>query len=117
MLNNRQIDVILAILEYLRDNTELDWKTWEEVEELLIKKNSILEEKDRGRILDIREHIKAKGHWEGEREGLRKGRREGRKKERQKIVLNMLKKKLNISLISEVTGLSEKGIQKLKNGS
>ncbi|MDE0517943.1 MAG: hypothetical protein OXH36_00085 [Bdellovibrionales bacterium] len=61
---------------------------------------------------DVREIIKEKGRWEGEREGIKKGRQE----ERQQVVLNMLKKKLNISVISEVTGLSEKEIKKLKNG-
>ncbi|MDE0119339.1 MAG: hypothetical protein OXM55_04940 [Bdellovibrionales bacterium] len=62
---------------------------------------------------DVREIIKEKGRWEGEREGLKKGRQEGR----QEVVLNMLKKKTDISFISEVTGLSEKAIRKLKNGS
>ena len=62
---------------------------------------------------DVREIIKEKGRWEGERKGLKKGRQEGR----QEVVLNMLKKKLDISVISEVTGFSEKEIQKLKNGS
>ncbi len=90
---------------------------------------------------DVREIIKEKGRWEGERQGLkkgrqegrkegerkglrkgrqegeRKGRREGRQEGRQEVVLNMLKKKLDTSLISEVTGLSEKAIKKLKNGS
>ncbi len=65
---------------------------------------------------DVREIIKEKGRWEGEREGIKKGRQEGRQEERQQVVLNMLKKKLNISVISEVTGLSEKEIKKLKNG-
>ena len=62
---------------------------------------------------DVREIIKEKGRWEGEREGLKKGRQEGR----QEVVLNLLKKKTDISFISEVTGLSEKEIKKLKNGS
>ena len=51
--------------------------------------------------MDIREHIKEKGRWEG----------------RQEVVLNMLKEKADISFISKVTGLSEKEIKKLKNGS
>ena len=62
---------------------------------------------------DVREIIKEKGRWEGERKGLKKGRQEGR----QEVVLNMLKKKTDISFISEVTGLSEKEIKNLKNGS
>ncbi len=58
---------------------------------------------------DVREIIKEKGRWEG--------RQEGRQEKRQQVVLNMLKKKADISFISEVTGLSEKAIKKLKNGS
>ena len=57
---------------------------------------------------DVREIIKEKGRWEGER----KGRQESRKQ----IVLNMLKEKADISFISKVTGLAEKEIKKLKNG-
>ena len=51
--------------------------------------------------MDIREHIKEKGRWEG----------------RQEVTLNLLSKKMDISFISEVTVLSEKEIKKLKNGS
>lgn len=70
---------------------------------------------------DVREIIKEKGRWEGQKEGLRKGRqegqKEGRQEERQQIVLNMLKEKADIAFISKVTGLSEKAIRKLKNDS
>ena len=59
---------------------------------------------------DVREIIKEKGRWEGER----KGRQEGRKERNKEIVLNMLTEKADISFISKVTGLSEKEIQKLK---
>ncbi len=62
---------------------------------------------------DVREIIKEKGRWEGERQGLKKGRQEGR----QEVVLNMLKEKADIAFISKVTGLSEKTIRKLKNDS
>ena len=55
---------------------------------------------------DVREIIKEKGRWEGERKG--------RKERKKEIVLNMLKEKTDISFIAKVTGLSEKEIQKLK---
>ncbi len=100
------------------DNTELDAKTWEKAEKLLIEEGIL---KQGGLMQDVREVIKEKGRWEGERQGLRKGRLEGIQKGRQErnkqVVLNMLRKKLDTSLISEVTGLSEKAIKKLKNGS
>ncbi len=106
--------VELRVLEYLKDNTKLDAKTWEKVEKLLIEAGIL---KQGGLMQDVREIIKEKGRWEGEREGMKKGRQEGRQEERQQVVLNMLKKKLDISIIAEVTGLSEKAIRKLKNGS
>ncbi|MDE0119340.1 MAG: Rpn family recombination-promoting nuclease/putative transposase, partial [Bdellovibrionales bacterium] len=102
--------VELRILEYLRDNTELDSKIWEKAEKLLIEAGVL---KQGGLMQDVREIIKEKGRWEGEREGLKKGRQEGR----QEVVLNMLKEKADITFISKVTGLSEKAIKKLKNGS
>ena len=45
-------------------------------------------------------------------EGMQKGLQKGR----QEVVLNLLKKDADISFISEVTGLPEKEIKKLKNG-
>ena len=109
--------VELRILEYLRDNTELDSKTWEKAEKLLIEAGVL---KRGGLMQDVREIIKEKGRWEGERTGLRKGLRKGRQEGRQErdkeVILNMLKEKINVSVISKVTGLSEKEIKKLKNG-
>ena len=92
----------LRVLEYLRDNTKLDSKTWEEAEEQLIETGVL---KQGGLMQDVREIIKEKGRWEGRKEG------------RKEVVLNMLKEKADISFISKVTGLSEKAIRKLKNGS
>ena len=63
----------------------------------------------RGGYMDILTHIKEKEHI--------KGRQEGRQESRQEIILNMLKKNLDIKLISKVTGLSAKEIKKLKKGS
>ena len=39
----------------------------------------------------------------------------GRQEGRQEVVLNMLKKKMDVSLIAEITNLPEKEIKKLKN--
>ena len=50
------------------------------------------------------------------KKGMERGRQEGIERGRQAVILNMLKKKLDVSLISEVTGLSEEEIKKLKNG-
>ena len=114
--------VELRILEYLFENTELDLKTWGKAEKLLIEAGIL---KQGGLMQDVREIIKEKGRWEGQREGLKKGRQEGRQAGRQEgrqernkeVVLNMLKKKTDISFISEVTGLSAKEIKKMKKDS
>ena len=54
--------------------------------------------------MNIKEYIKE----EGRQEGLQ---------QRDKVVLNMLKEKVDMAFICKVTGLSEKEIKKLKNGS
>ena len=94
--------VELRILEYLRDNTGLDLKVWEKAEKLLLSEGIL---KQGGLMQDVWEIIKEKGRWEG------------RQEERQQVVRNMLKKKLSISIISDVRGWPEREIKKLKNGS
>ena len=111
------------------DNTDLEEKTWRQAEAWFIEKGFLT----KGGVMDIREYIKEKYLWEGmqkgrlegQQEGMQKGRLEGqqegmqkgRLEGRQQVILNMLKKELDVSLISEVTGLSEKEIKKLQNGS
>ena len=46
----------------------------------------------KGGVMDIREHIKEKGRWEGQQEGM------------QQVVLNMLKEKADMRFICKVTG-------------
>ena len=60
-----------------------------------------------------------KGHQEGmqqgRQQGMQQGRQQGMQQGRQQVVLNMLKKQAEMAFISEVTGLSEEEIKKLKN--
>ena len=69
-------------------------------------------------VNDAKYQAMKKGREEGRQEGLQTGREEGREegleKGRQAIALNMLQKKLDISLIAEVTGLTEKEIKNLR---
>ena len=51
---------------------------------------------------------------QGIQKGLRKGKQEGKQKGMQAVALNMLKKQMELSVISEVTGLSLKELKKLK---
>ena len=61
-----------------------------------------------------------KGMQKGRQEGMQKGRQEGmqkgRQEERRYVILNMLKEKFDISVISKATGLPKAKILKLKNG-
>lgn len=59
--------------------------------------------------------VKQEGKEEGIEEGRQEGRQEGREEGIMKTARNMLAKGLDISLIAEVTGLSEQVLQKLKN--
>ena len=70
---------------------------------------------------EIKKEAKLEGWQKGQKEGWQKGQKEGwqkgRQEEKRQVILKMLQKKSDISFISEVTGLSEGEIKKLKNGS
>ena len=83
-------------------------KIWQEEEKELMEKGVF----NRAGEFDIVKHITKKEYITGFKQGFQ----ESRKKERKKLILNMLKKKLDIKLVSRVTGLSAKEIKKLKNG-
>ena len=57
------------------------------------------------------------GQVDGRKKGRQEGLQEGMQQGRQQVVLNMLKKQAEMAFISEVTGLSEEEIKKLKNDS
>ena len=100
-------EIIVDIVEYLRDTTGLSLKNWRETEKQLIEEGIL----KKGGVMLIKDVIKEKGRWEGMQKGIQKGIQKGR----QEVILNMLKEKMNISVISKVTGLSEKEIKKFKN--
>ena len=60
--------------------------------------------------MDIQEEIKQRGVLEGRKQGMQ----QGREKERCQVILSMLQKKADVAFISEVTGLPEAEIIKLK---
>ena len=88
-------------------------KLWKGLEQDSVKKGIFL----KGGYMNTKEYIKEEGRMEGLTEGRMEGLTEGRQERNQEVILNMLKRKLDISLISEVTGLSAKEIKKLQNGS
>ena len=82
---------------------------WEELEREALERGFL----NKGGVMNIREYIKQKGV----QEGWQKGQQEGGQKKQQELILKMLKEKLDLSVISRVTGLPKQEIKKLKNGS
>ena len=72
-------------------------EVWEQAEKDAVAKGLLI----KGGYMDVKERI----------------REEGRQDSRREVVRNMLQNNLKTPLISKVTGLSEKEINKLKNGS
>jgi len=126
-------NLILGVGNYLWATVRgMTTELWEELEREGVKKGIF----SKGGYMNTREHIKEEGRQEGwqkgqkegwqkgqkegwqkgQKEGWQKGRKEGRQEGIQKVVLNMLQKKADISFISEMTGLSEGEISQLKNG-
>ena len=96
-----QEDIMLNMAEYLSKAYKMKQGVWRKAEELAVKRGLL----NKGGYMDIKKFI-------AERE-----RHEGQQVERQRVVLNMLKNKMDIKIITKVTGLSEKEIKKLKKGS
>ena len=102
--SDKDDDLILNLMDYFKA-FGMSRALWRKVERSAVQKGIF----QKGGYMDIKEHFKE----EGRLEGIRKGRQEGR----QEVILNMLKKKADIAFISQVTGLPEKEIKKLKNSS
>ena len=133
-------EVLLIVWEYLESMgmSEHKWKELEGelVSEGVFKKGEIMNIREailergiqkgilKGRQEGIHEGIlkgrmegKMEGLQEGIQQGIHEGKMEGLQEGRVEMVLNMLKKDAEISFISDVTGLSQDEIKKLKNGS
>ena len=93
-------ELAISVIRYLQSAGGLKKEVWKEAEKLLIK-DKIL--KQGGNYMGAIESIKEEGRFEGE------------KKKEKEVVLNLLKKKQNVSFISEVTGLPAEEIKKLKS--
>ena len=93
---------------------------WRKVESSAVKRGIF----SKGGYMNIKEYIREEGRQEGMRQGVQQGMKQGVQQGMQQgmqarnreIVLNMLKSRLDTSLICKVTGLSKKEINKLKNG-
>ena len=103
---------VVSIIRYLSKNTKLDLKEWKEAESLLVEEGILT----KGGYMDAIERERWESRQEGRQEGIQEGLEKGLQTGRQAVILNMLKEKLDLSVISKVTGLSEEEINKLKNG-
>ncbi|MDE0118866.1 MAG: Rpn family recombination-promoting nuclease/putative transposase [Bdellovibrionales bacterium] len=95
--------IILNIMEYLIKGYKMKKEECEEAEAEMIKQGLI----KKGGYMDIKELFREEGRQEGRQEGQQQGRLE--------VMINMLKRKMDTKLITEVTGFSEEEIKKLKN--
>ena len=76
------------------------------------KEEGLKEGREEGRKEGKEEGLK-EGHKEGKEEGIKEGREEGAKQNSCDIAKRMLEKGIDIEIISELTGLTEKEISKL----
>ena len=135
-------DSLFAVADYVRSaGFKKSW--WNEAERLAKLKGTL--KPNQGGYMNAREEVsyewfqkgetqgykrgqlegiqkgETQGYKRGQLEGIQKGETQGYKRgqleEARRLVLNMLNKKTEIPYIAEVTGLSEKEIKKMKNGS
>ena len=107
--SEKREDLLLSVVSYLKTAGGVSAKLWQQVENKAIQSGLLT----RGGYMDIREEIRE----DGIQEGLQAGRQEGLQTGMRQVALNMLKNRLDIPLISKVTGLSEDQINKLKHDS
>ena len=98
--SDKDDDLVLSLTDYFKA-FGMSRSVWNKVERQAIHEGIL----QKGGHMNVREAIKEEG------------RQEGRQERDKEVILNMLKKKADIAFISEVTGLSEKAIIKLKNNS
>ena len=99
---DRGDDLILSLGDYLWSVVPgMTEALWKKLEHSAVKEGIFT----KGGYMDVKEYIREEARQEGRQEG------------RQEVVSNMLKKSSDVVFISEMTGLSEEEIKKLKNGS
>ena len=98
-------DLTIGLFDYLHRAGRVSFNLLKKVEKQAINLRLL----KKGGYMNFTDEIKK----EAKLEGWQKGRQE----EKRQLILKMLQKEVDISLISEVTELSKKEIQKLKNSS
>lgn len=119
-------DELLAWLYFLENpeskGVEKKMKTHEAIELARQKLILLSQDEKMQRIAELREKairdeqaVYDKGIDDGIEQGIKQGIKQGKKSSKIEIAQNMLSKKMDISLISEITGFSIEEIKKLKN--
>ena len=128
----RKKDLLVGLSDYLNKARGISFELLKKVEKRAIKEGILKKGGYMNFTEEIKKEAKKEGWQKGQKEGWQKGQKEGWQKGqkegwqegqkegwqegRQEVILKMLQKKTDIAFISEVTGLSEKEIKKLKNG-
>ena len=117
----REALIMLAVDYVRRYDPNFTWNIIQELEIQTVRKgerimtpllqSSLDEAREEGMSVGMR-----KGRLAGKKEGMSAGMEKGRQEGQKELILNMLKKSADLSFISEITGLSEEEINKLKNG-
>ena len=107
-----QENLLLSVFDYcLKRGVSRDVL---EIAEEEVFKTGILR---KGGNMTLLEYTKREERRKGIKQGMQQGMQKGRQERDREVILNMLKEKADISFVAKVTGLSEKEIKKLKNGS
>ena len=106
---NVREELILSAIDYVRVAAGVSQQMLKKIEQEAVNKGLLT----KGGIMDIREEIRQ----DAKEEFMQQGIQQGMQKNQQAVILNMLKEKMDIDLISKVTGLPEEEIKKFKNGS
>ena len=115
-VNKDELTYLLGILDM--DSDELD-NIVKERRDLKVLADMIKDINDEKRLFEFMDPLEEKKKWErtfeeiGEKRGEKRGEKKGRKAGIMETAKKMLKKKIDINLISEITGLSIKQIMML----
>ena len=109
---DRMLLIDTAVDYVRRYDPRFTWDIVEEIATQTIGKGEAMTPALRSSLEEERE----KGLLQGKQEGRMEGKMEGRMEERQMVIAKMLQEKMQISVISKVTGLSKAQIKKLQNG-
>ncbi len=109
--HNEKKQKVSARSFFQRSLLSISWKIIREIEQTTLEE----EERVMAPLLQYSlDEAREEGIQKGMEKGMEEGIQKGMEKGMQAVALNMLKNKFKLSVISEITGLSEKEIKNLK---